>query len=195
MASGRQLNDTPEQAITVVLAEFQALRTEMVSRASSAAALVGVGLTAFGVIVGFGIKSHGDLKLLLAIPPIAALVNLLWSIESKRVTLAGAYIRQQLWPALRTWLDTDLPCWEDVNQYRRTDRWRRFASLLTDGLMLLMFSASGAAALIVANNNVHIPAGVLAAEWGVVALSLALPVGIAITNLNVSVEIVSEISV
>ena len=194
MASGRQLDEAPQQAVTVVLAEFQALRAEMVSRASSAAALVGVGLTAFGVIIGFGIKNHRDLGLLLAVPPIAALVNLLWSIESKRITLAGAYIRQKLWPALRTWLDTDLPCWEDVNQYRRTDKWRRFASLLTDGLMLFMFTAAGAAALIVANNNVHIPAGVLAAEWAVVALSLAFPAGIAITNLNVSVEADSETS-
>ena len=37
-----------QQVATVVIAEFQALRAEMVSRSSSQAALVGVGLTAMG---------------------------------------------------------------------------------------------------------------------------------------------------
>jgi hypothetical protein len=36
------------------------------------AAVVGVGLTGLGVIVGFVVKDQGDRRLLLAVPPLAA---------------------------------------------------------------------------------------------------------------------------
>lgn len=97
------------------------------------------------MILGFIAKDRGDLSLLLVLPPVAALVNVLWSIESRRIVLSGAYIRETLWPYLRWWAAGDLPCWEDSVNERRSGV-SVIASLATDGLMIAMFAGSGAVA-------------------------------------------------
>ena len=61
-----------EKRVDVALAEFNALRAEIVASANAGNALIGVGLTALAVIVGFVVKDEGDERLLLAVPPLAA---------------------------------------------------------------------------------------------------------------------------
>jgi hypothetical protein len=107
------------KAVDVMVAEFNALRAEIVARTNSQAALVGVGLTALGVIVGFVVKDKANERLLLALPPLAALVNLLWSIENRRVTLIGAYIREALWPRLQRYTGIDASWEKDVHNAAR----------------------------------------------------------------------------
>jgi hypothetical protein len=109
-----------ERAIQVALAEFAALRAEIMGRISTVATLIGIGLTSLGVVVGFAVKEDGDVRLLLAVPPLAMLVNVLLSIEHRRITLAGAYIRGPLWTILRQHTGHQLPCWEDEVQRRRS---------------------------------------------------------------------------
>jgi hypothetical protein len=53
----------------VAIAEYNALRAEIVSYITAQAALVGLALTAVGVIVGFAVKEGADERILLAIPP------------------------------------------------------------------------------------------------------------------------------
>jgi hypothetical protein len=81
--------------IDVGLAEFNALRAEIISRTTAQNALVGIGLTAVGVIYGLALKKAGDDKsLLLAVPPLAALASLLHASETYQVGRIGDYIRE-----------------------------------------------------------------------------------------------------
>lgn len=61
----------PKRAIDVAVAEFNALRAEIVARMTKQAALLGVSLTALGVIAGLAYQDAGDERLLLGIPPLA----------------------------------------------------------------------------------------------------------------------------
>jgi hypothetical protein len=60
---------------------------------------VGVGLTALGVIIGFVVKDHSDKGLLLAIPPLAFGVNVIWAVENRQIGWLGGYIRRLWRPA------------------------------------------------------------------------------------------------
>jgi hypothetical protein len=61
---------SPDRAVDVGLAEFETLRAEIVNHLSAQAAVVGLGLTGLGVIIGFSVKEGGSERLLLAIPPL-----------------------------------------------------------------------------------------------------------------------------
>jgi len=154
-----------------MLAEFNALRSEIVGRLSSQAALVGIGLTALGVVVGLAVKEDGDQRLLLALPPLAALVNLLWSIENRRVTLAGSYIRKKLWPELQR-LSGVPYSWEKDVQARRSGHGVLF-SLLAEGMLVVVFAGTALIGLVVADDTVS---GKLdAAEWVLVVVAFVVP--------------------
>ena len=96
------------------LAEFQALRVEIISNLNSQAALVGLALTAVGVIVGLTVKEGAGERLLLAIPPLTLFMVLLHIGSSYRLSLIGRYIENDLWPYIAEQVgDTaGLPSWE-----------------------------------------------------------------------------------
>jgi hypothetical protein len=167
-----------DKAVDVLLAEFNALRAEIVARTSSQAALVGIGLTAVGVIVGFVVNDGGDKQLLLALPPLAALVNLLWSIENRRVTLAGAYIRRTLWREVCR-LTGVASSWEAEVHQRRKGLSAVF-SILAEGTLVLVFAGSAVAGIAVASDEVH---GELeTAEWVLAGAAAVLPIVFGIVN-------------
>jgi hypothetical protein len=102
-----------DRSVDVALAEFNTLRAEIVSHLNAQAAVVGLGLTALGVIVGFTVKDGGSERLLLAIPPLTLLVVLLHIAGSWRMALIGNYIWTELWPYLAKRVgDKSLPSWE-----------------------------------------------------------------------------------
>lgn len=102
-----------DRSVDVALAEFNTLRAEIVSHLNAQAAVVGLGLTALGVIVGFTVKDGGSERLLLAIPPLTLLVVLLYTAGSWRMALIGNYIWTELWPYLTKRVgDESLPSWE-----------------------------------------------------------------------------------
>jgi hypothetical protein len=72
MTNGADPSD--RRALDVAIAEFNALRSEILSTATAQAALVGIGITALGIIVGFVVQKGGDRRLLLAVPAVAAVV-------------------------------------------------------------------------------------------------------------------------
>jgi cation transporter-like permease len=100
----------PERAIDVMLAEFDAMRAEKVSHITSQAAIVGLGMTALGVIAGF-VAKEGNEKLLLAVPPLVMLVVLGYAGGSNRSHAIGNYIRTELWPPLEDRVGK-LPSWQ-----------------------------------------------------------------------------------
>jgi predicted MFS family arabinose efflux permease len=153
----------------------------MASRISIQTTLVGVGFTAMGVIGGFVVKEHGDKRLLLALPVVALVVNLLWSIESRRQSLSGTYIEMLLWPKLQTLAGGGLPSWEEDIESRR--RWPYFlASLITDGVLLGLFVGAAVIGLVEAGKKPSPPDTLLAGGWVCVAISILFPAGLALAT-------------
>jgi hypothetical protein len=170
------------RAVDVLLAEFNALRAEIVARSNSQSALVGVGLTAVGVIVGLVVKDNGDQRLLLALPPLGALVNLLWSIENRRVTLAGAYIREALWPRLKLLTKVDIS-WEIEVQRRRSSARSVIFPVLAEGSLVAVFAGAAIAGQLVAGDEVSKTLQICG--WVLAGLAVLLPAGFAWKNRNV----------
>jgi hypothetical protein len=128
--------------------------------------------------VGFVVKENGDKRLLLALPLVALVVNLLWSIESRRQSLSGTYIQLLLWPELKKLAAVEFDTWEEDVDTRR--RWPYFlASLITDGVLLGLFTIAGGAGLVVAAAKKPPSDALLAGGWVCVAVSILFPAGLA----------------
>jgi hypothetical protein len=173
----------PAAARDVALAEFSALRAEITNRMATTAALVGVGLTALGVIVGFVVKEQGDKRLLLIVPPLALLVNLLSAVENRQVGLIGLYIGGSLWPYLAEQTDNRLPSWEEECAKRRAGARNIALSLLFDYVMTLVMAAAAFTSLAIVGSSVkmgqhktNIDPMLRAFEWILAVLALAVPI-------------------
>jgi hypothetical protein len=115
---------SPDRAVDAALAEFEALRAEIISNMNSQAALAGLALTAVGVIVGLTVKEGASERLLLAIPPLTLFMVLLHTGSSYRLNIIGGYIRKDLWPYIRDRVgDQGLPSWE-ARVAARQQSWR-----------------------------------------------------------------------
>jgi len=113
----------------VALAEFNALRAEMMSHSGAQGALMALVITAIGVIAGFVVKEGGSDRLLLVLPFLVAAVGIYYSEHTRRMGVLGEYIREELWPYLAPPSgiegDCDLrfPSWErTLGDYRRRER-------------------------------------------------------------------------
>lgn len=128
--------------LDVELAEFNALRAESVAQQNAQAALIGVGLTALGVVFGLAVKEGGDNHLLLAVPPLAAIISLIHASVTFRIIRIGDYIRSELWPAIQGQVGP-VPSWQAYLVARRRGRNTIVQGLLNDGPgMALMAIAS-----------------------------------------------------
>jgi hypothetical protein len=91
--------------------------------------LVGVALTAIGLLFTFGLQNPGDERLLLAAPPLALMVSFPHLSESFRIHRLGDYIREDLPEYLKkqtgyphswkTWHFEPAPLSVSVEQHRR----------------------------------------------------------------------------
>lgn len=166
----------PERVIDVAIAEFNALRAEIVSHVTAQAALVGLALTAAGVIVGFTVKEGADQRLLLIIPPLTLLVVLLHTAETFRAALIGRYIATELWPDLEGQVGK-LRSWEA----NVIDRRRQPIHRLLPEMFLLEFPTI--ALFILASGYALVQIGSGGALWwidcGALALAIVTPLGFA----------------
>jgi hypothetical protein len=139
---------SPDRSVDVALAEFNALRAELVSHLTTQAGVVGLGLTALGVIVGFTVKEGGSERLLLAIPPLTLLVVLLHTAGSWRSNLLGNYIRKDLWPYLASRVgDERLPSWEHEVAARQRPWKAVLMALIIDFPAMAIFIVASVVAL------------------------------------------------
>ncbi|PUB29761.1 hypothetical protein C8K30_102136 [Promicromonospora sp. AC04] len=100
--------DTRRAALEVTLAEFNALRSEMVARVSAQTASIGISVTAFGAFFSFGDDTATTFI------PIAAMSMSLLSVSNWYwILFLGMYIRRDIWPRLQELGEqTDSPGWE-----------------------------------------------------------------------------------
>jgi hypothetical protein len=102
------------KVVDVALAEYNQLRAEVVGCQNREGALVGIGLTAIGVVMTIALKGAGNHRLLLGVPPFALVMTLLQLGQARTITRIGDYIRLQLWPRLQK--ETGYP--ESWEQYQ-----------------------------------------------------------------------------
>lgn len=183
-AGSRQSGDPLEtgRVVDVALAEFNALRSEIVGYITTQAALVGLALTAVGVILGFTVKEHADQRLLLAIPVITLLVVLLHTAATFRSARIGRYIGEDLWPYLERQVGC-LPSWEAKVAERRQRRLVRLApeTFLIDFPAMTIF--------ILASGYALVQVGVGGLLWGASCFALALAI---VAPLGFSLQIRGE---
>lgn len=136
----------PESAVEIALAEFNALRTEIISHITAQTTVIGLGITALGIIVGFVAKEGADDHLLLVVPPLSMFVILLHTAEHYRMRMLGDYIRTRLWPFLEERAGP-IPSWEGrVARYRSSQG--AFAKAIAfDSPAIILFLAASVAAL------------------------------------------------
>lgn len=130
-------------ATAAALAEFGALRTEIGNCQTIQGAVVGVGLTAVGLVSTAALQDGGDRQLLLAGPPIALAACILYAAEWVRMFRAGGYIRDVVWPYLQD--QTGYPFSWEMHHAQASDMKgaRLFAAIIFDGIVPLLFTLVG----------------------------------------------------
>jgi hypothetical protein len=142
----------PEKGLDVALAEYNALRAEIVARITAVHAIVGLGLTAVGIVAGIALAKDGHRSLLLVLPVVALLVNLLCTAENRAIIGAATFIRVDLWPHLTNYVG-ETPCWETFVHERRAARLGPRNALATETVTVLVFSGTAIVALVVAGDQ------------------------------------------
>jgi len=106
----------------VALAEFTAMREEIVVRLGAQNTLVGVCLTAVGIIFGLALSQRGvSITVLLALPPIVSGLAFFYLYNARSHVLISIYVREELWPVVRDGgAQGELPSWESFMQGYRT---------------------------------------------------------------------------
>lgn len=146
MTTGKAEGAGDDPGLKAAFAEFDALRQEIVGIRTAQGAIVGLGLTAVGLLLTFGLTEDGDSRLLLAVPPLALIISVLHLAEHWRLHRIGDYIRLKLWPYIAA--VTGYPhSWEDEHSRWVTGFPSIAAALLFDGAPPLLFAASGWTAL------------------------------------------------
>jgi hypothetical protein len=141
---------TEQQIVDILLAEYNALRSEIVSHLTVQAAVVGLGFTVIGVVAGLVARTTGDDRVLLLVPPLSFFVVLIYSAETYRSAAIEIYIYQCLWPRLESEVGT-LPSWERyAGSERRVSGRAAVLSVLIDlPAMGVFVLASGGSLVIV----------------------------------------------
>lgn len=133
-----------EKAVDVAVAEFNALRAEIIQLNTAQAAFVGISITALGVVIGLGVRK--DDRLLLIIPPLAILVTLVYAGYAFRASEIGRYIGTKLWPYLQQRVG-DVPSWEAYINAQRLGR-RGVVRALTDASAPVLYAGASLVVLI-----------------------------------------------
>lgn len=117
----RATSPAASRAVDAALAEFAALRAEIAGYINTQAALIGITLTAFGVILGIVFAKDGDSRIAAAIPFLSFLVMLLYASASYKTDKVGRYIEIELWPFIRSQVGDALPSWQSRARITRRE--------------------------------------------------------------------------
>lgn len=149
-ASSIQSAPALDKRTDVVIAEFNALRAEMVARITIQATLIGTGITGIGVVVGFAIGQTGNRSLLVLVPLISALVLFLYANQSYRIIVLGDYIRRCQLKYLRDIFGSSLPSWEYEIKHD-TSRTTKLVKASLDAALDVMLIAASVGSLVYAD--------------------------------------------
>src|SRR5450759_209008 len=100
------------KSVDVAIAEFNALRAEILARITAQTTIASVGLTASGVAVGFAFSERGSVQVAAVVPFFAACIIVVYVFESVRIIFLGYYIREKLWMHFRAFVNPFPPSWE-----------------------------------------------------------------------------------
>ncbi|MEA5537054.1 hypothetical protein [Crocosphaera sp. XPORK-15E] len=98
-------NNSNQVVITVALAEFNALRNEIIGRSSSAYTLLNINITATATVAGFVLSNKADSRLLLILPLLSPALGLLFLDHSYNIKNLGGYINTQIRPIILEYAD------------------------------------------------------------------------------------------
>jgi len=147
----------------VMLAEFSALRAEILQRTQQQQALVALDLTVVGTIAGFVISGRADPELLLVAAVISAMMGLLWLDHHISIMRMGRYI-DELW----RWT----PSWE---AFLREERHEVSWQIVFWSAIVTVFLGGSVACLVVGHPGGHANA----ALWVLWAAGVLLALGLA----------------
>lgn len=136
-------------AADAALAEFSALRAEIVARQQAQTAAVGAALTVAGAIGAVAFAGDRDrLEILLVLPFILCGLGLIHQEHSHRTNVLGTYVRERLWPELAESAGYRLSWEQFLHDYQRHEERRATWALLGRAPYVLIFFAPGAASLL-----------------------------------------------
>jgi hypothetical protein len=188
--------------VQIALAEFNALRSEIISHSTTQAGLIVLAVTAIGLVGGFVIKDDGDPKLLLILPFLVSAAGIHSAEQGRGIALMGTYIRDLLWPYLNRIYRADglageeMPSWEQTvtdfrNRRNHTRRWTHPSFLLLSGLPgTLIFFFGSLVPLVVVNfvNDADMgklfPPDIYRVVWWLAVVLLVAHAALALTALS-----------
>jgi hypothetical protein len=115
-------DDVSERSLTAALAEFQALRGEIVQRIQLQELILGLAITAIGALFTIALTGKTSRSsLLLATPFVTSALGVAHAEQVHRLGLLGDYVRDHLWPRVAVFTIADLPSWERYFAASRRD--------------------------------------------------------------------------
>jgi hypothetical protein len=126
------------------LAEFSALRAEIINRSDAERALVHLNLTAAGALAGVAAANPGSAALMIVLPFLSSALGLLFLDHERKIHTVARYIKTKLWdgwdPSWERWLD----------KHRKSDWWRLIEVPMPT---MLIFLGPAIAGLVVAYDH------------------------------------------
>ncbi len=135
-----------ERWLEIALAEFSALRAEILQRIQLQQVVLGLTITAVGTLLGVALAGpQSRAVLLLATPYLTSALGFAYFDHARRIEQAGSYVRKMLWPDFRLLSTERLHSWEDSFAIVVTGR-SRFEAFLSGAYLVTVFVVSPVAA-------------------------------------------------
>jgi hypothetical protein len=118
-------SDNKNRSVSVLIAEFNALRAEILFRATTQATLLAVNITAIGVVAGYVFAKQADAITLLIIPILSPTLGMLWIDHDINIRSIGRFIGGEWSRAMDVYVDSSLPTYQRTAEKEITNiRWR-----------------------------------------------------------------------
>src|ERR1035438_2161990 len=131
--------DLSSQLVTIVLSEFNSVKSEIQSRSKAQSSLISLNMSAIAALGGFFFSEHGgDSRILLLIPIVSSVLGMVYMDHAVSIGYMGRFIQHEIKPQL-----ANLGNMPEVLDYevfaRRFEQNRKFRLLLFALPLLLIF--------------------------------------------------------
>jgi hypothetical protein len=109
--NGTQPGDKPV-IMSALVAEFNAMRAEILFRATSQATLMQLNITAAGTVAFFALADGARAATMIIIPMLSPILGILWLDHDATILKLGRFIKTELKPACNTVANFKLPDYE-----------------------------------------------------------------------------------